>query len=327
VRLWVYKVITVPNYNVFSKVLFFTDLILTLVPFVMLYIQMFNDSINTEHFSVLWCIASFFAIQYLLGLVTCKNKMTFIFNSLHLFELISFLPWIIYNTAHFNQVTVLDSENHPYSSGDSGAIGFLLVRILRTVSKSEIFSSRAQWLQEDVDICMETMHLAVTSYKPLSLWMCFLILFFSTLIYAFERGEHDGRIWVRFDDEAEESPFANFFNCIWYTIVTGTTLGYGDFYPKSYEGKVVGTFIVIIGLVNLTMLINTIGECFQEIFRNFLEKQSMEIERQRSEFIKQQVHDAGVKVEELRRKRVSRSKVDIHSTVDNNLQTKISSSI
>jgi len=141
-----------------------------------------------------------------------------------------------------------------------------------------------------------------------------LIMFLSTLVYAFERGEYNGEFWERYDDPGEASPFSNFFNCIWFTLVTGTTLGYGDFYPKSYEGKLVGMLIVVIGLVNITIVINTIGECFEEIFRTFLENRSKKIKAERAHYIKKQVRLAEKKVEELQ-KRHSRNSKFKHESV------------
>jgi len=160
------------------------------------------------------------------------------------------------------------------------------------------------WLKEDIDIYVQTVNLAFTSYKPMAFSLFFLILFLSTLIYAFERGRWNGEIWIR-GEETERSPFSNFFNCIWYTIVTGTTLGYGDLYPISYEGKLVGILILVLGLINLTVIINTIGQCFEEIFRDYLENRSIKIQAQRSRYIKRQVEEALGRLEDLRRSKTS----------------------
>jgi len=301
VRLWVYNVVTVPDFNQYSKALFCFDLLLAVVPYIMLYLELISPKIHPEKMFILWFLALFWAVHYLVGLITCKSKIQYLRNRFHCAELLSFLPWMIYNYFELNEERELLSSNHPFWAGSRGAIGFFLIRITRIIKLPSVFSS-SNWLKEDIDIYVKTLHLALSSYKPLGLAMSFLILFLSTLVYAFERGEHNGQKWERYNDPEEESPFANFFNCIWFTLITGTTLGYGDFYPKSYEGKLVAMLIVVIGLVNLTILINTIGECFEEIFRNFLEDRSNLIQAERVHYIKQQVKLAGRKVEELQRK-------------------------
>jgi len=98
--------------------------------------------------------------------------------------------------------------------------------------------------------------------------MVFINLFLSTLVFAFERGKYDEdlKVWIRVG-ELSESPFSNFFNCCYFILVTGTTLGYGDMSPTSYVGKLIALSTVAIGLINITFFINTIGDWFEEVFR------------------------------------------------------------
>jgi len=98
-------------------------------------------------------------------------------------------------------------------------------------------------------------------------------MFFSVLIYAFERGEYDAEnsIWTR-DEDKGSSPFSDMYNCIYFNIAAMTTLGYGNHYPESYIGKLVALMSSCVGIVNLTFLINIIGGCFEEIFRKFIEE-------------------------------------------------------
>lgn len=274
----------------------------------MLYIQLISPDIDLEKLTVLWILVSYFAAEYVLGLLTCKNKIKFLVNAMHLLELTSFLPWIIYNFVDWKNQKELSTSLEPFLVRHNGAIGFFLLRILRVVKLPDVVSFT--WLKEDIDIYVQTINLALTSYKPMGLSLFFLITFLSTLIYAFERGNYNGEKWVR-GEENEGSPFANFFNCVWYTIVTGTTLGYGDLYPLSYEGKLVGILIVILGLVNITVIINTIGQCFEEIFRDYLDSRSKDIQAQRSHYIKRQVEEALGKLEDLRRSKTSFRRVKV----------------
>lgn len=40
----------------------------------------------------------------------------------------------------------------------------------------------------------------------------------------------------------------------WYFVVTSSTVGYGDFYPRTFGGHLVGAYVVIGGIVTLTAL-------------------------------------------------------------------------
>jgi len=297
-RLWIYKVVTIPSFNMLSKLLYCGDIVLTLIPFCIIYVQVIWADMGSAKLAVLWFLVFYFGAEYVLGLLTCKSKKKFILNGMHIVELISFLPWIVYNLMDCKTERKPSSEHEPFLVGQNGAIGFFLFRILRVIGLTEVISLRT--LKENIDIYVQTINLALTSYTPMGWALCFMTIFLSTLVYAFERGDWNGERWIR-GEESEQSPFGNFFNCMWYTLVTGTTLGYGDIYPKSYEGKLVGILIVILGLVNITVIINTIGQCFEEIFRDYLENRSKNIQRQRSSYIKQQVDEALEKLNELQR--------------------------
>ena len=55
------------------------------------------------------------------------------------------------------------------------------------------------------------------------------------------------------DDSSAEENDPNKFDSIpascWWAVVTVTTLGYGDMYPKTAIGKVLGTFCVFSGIL------------------------------------------------------------------------------
>jgi len=119
------------------------------------------------------------------------------------------------------------------------------------------------------------------------------ILFFSVLIYAFERGEYDAEnaIWTR-DEDKGSSPFSDMYNCIYFNIAAMTTLGYGNHYPESYIGKFVALMSSCMGIVNLTFLINIIGGCFEETFRKFIEVKSKRVDGDTALYIEKYIVQA-----------------------------------
>jgi len=123
-----------------------------------------------------------------------------------------------------------------------------------------------------------------------------------------QRGEYseDKNIWIR-PGESEESPFSNYFDCFYFTIVTVTTLGYGDMRPVTYVGKSTALFTVAIGLINITFVINTVGDCIQEAFHRFLVERTAKLEDERSDFFRQIVDQAERKIEHLNKKRTRRN--------------------
>lgn len=70
------------------------------------------------------------------------------------------------------------------------------------------------------------------------------------------------------EKDAENSNIKSFSDAIWYSIVTLTTVGYGDFYPVTPFGKFVGLAIIIGSLGLLGYLIGGISN----VIRNYMEK-------------------------------------------------------
>ena len=54
-------------------------------------------------------------------------------------------------------------------------------------------------------------------------------------------------------------------NYWWYFVVTAATVGYGDFFPVSTAGHVVGTYVIVGGIVTLTLLFTRLADYLQSV--------------------------------------------------------------
>jgi voltage-gated potassium channel len=51
----------------------------------------------------------------------------------------------------------------------------------------------------------------------------------------------------------------------WYFVVTSATVGYGDFFPESTGGRIVGLYVIVGGIVTLTLLFTQLATALQSV--------------------------------------------------------------
>ena len=55
----------------------------------------------------------------------------------------------------------------------------------------------------------------------------------------------------------------SFFSSLWLTIITLTSVGYGDLYPSSFLGKIIGIILSLWGSFVLSLLVTIIQTIFE----------------------------------------------------------------
>ena len=78
-----------------------------------------------------------------------------------------------------------------------------------------------------------------------------LLILFANIMYTVET-------------EAQPGIFTNAFQAMWWGIVTITGVGYGDIYPITTAGKLLGGAIAILGIVTVAIPIGILGSAYVE---------------------------------------------------------------
>ena len=153
---------------------------------------------------------SIFSVEYILRIWLSKRKLGYMFSFFGLIDLIAILPFYLSVGVDLRSIRILRLMR--------------LFRILKLASYSD---------------AIQTFQKAYTHIKAeLAVFGVFsvLILYISSLgIYIFE-------------NEAQPEKFGSIFDSLWWSIVTLTTVGYGDAFPVTVGGKIFTSLIVIIGL-------------------------------------------------------------------------------
>jgi hypothetical protein len=87
----------------------------------------------------------------------------------------------------------------------------------------------------------------------------YLILFLIILGFC----SYSLRIFERVLDEVSGQNFSSFWNTIWSLIITMTTVGYGDYFPSSFLGRLIGIMACTCGIFLISMLIVTISNLLE----------------------------------------------------------------
>jgi voltage-gated potassium channel len=62
------------------------------------------------------------------------------------------------------------------------------------------------------------------------------------------------------EDVGQHGRIESFFDALWWSLATMTTVGYGEIYPVTAEGRIVGGFTMIVGIATFAILTAKIAE-------------------------------------------------------------------
>ena len=191
----------------------------------------------------------------------------FLFSLQAVIDIVSFLRFYI-------RLAVTDSRS---SAG---------LQVFRVVRFGTIF--RLARLKQFKDVSIILRHAFSNSLAALGiLFLGFLIvvLFFSVLCYYQEAGDWypvgslvNGNIIAQGAYYRPTAPdpsmleltqFTSIPASMWWAIITAVTVGYGDMYPASNSGKVVGAALAMVGVIVLAMPIAVIGSNFTKEYDRF----------------------------------------------------------
>lgn len=65
----------------------------------------------------------------------------------------------------------------------------------------------------------------------------------------------------------DQGDFTSFWNGVWWAVVTVTTVGYGDVYPRSVAGRLVAMLLMLVGIGFISVLTATVASLFVKVDR------------------------------------------------------------
>ena len=156
-----------------------------------------------------------FSVEYLLRVYVSKKPYKYIFSFYGLIDIIAILPFYL-NT-------------------------FLDLRFLRAFRVFRVFRA-LKLMRYNKALSRFNLAFKIVKEEIILFFMVTLVLIFITSagIYFFE-------------NEAQPEVFKSVFHSAWWSIVTLTTVGYGDVYPITIGGKIFTFFVLMIGVGLVTI--------------------------------------------------------------------------
>ncbi|CAN9499396.1 unnamed protein product [Ophioblennius macclurei] len=197
-----------------------------------------------------------FTFEFLMRITFCPNKFDFIRNALNIIDFVAILPFYL-------EVGLSGLS----SKAAKDVLGFL--RVVRFVRILRIFKLTRHFV--GLRVLGHTLRASTNEFLLLIIFLALGVLIFATMIYYAERigaNPNDPRA-------SEHTHFKNIPIGFWWAVVTMTTLGYGDMYPQTTSGMLVGALCALAGVLTIAMPVPVIVNNFGMYYSLAMAKQKL----------------------------------------------------
>ncbi|XP_019640720.1 PREDICTED: potassium voltage-gated channel subfamily A member 1-like isoform X2 [Branchiostoma belcheri] len=145
--------------------------------------------------------------------------------------------------------TIWRLMDFPESSIFAKIITFMtmrLTRVFRIMKLSRHF--------KELQTLMKTVRASIGVLSMMVFFMLTMMVLYSSCVFLA-------------DIDAPDTFFESIPDAFWWALVTMTTIGYGDVYPRTLAGKLIGSMCVITGLLVIAMPVPIIVENFNNFYK------------------------------------------------------------
>eukprot|EP01062_Namystynia_karyoxenos_P061999 TRINITY_DN5484_c0_g1_i1.p1 TRINITY_DN5484_c0_g1~~TRINITY_DN5484_c0_g1_i1.p1 ORF type:complete len:576 (+),score=171.49 TRINITY_DN5484_c0_g1_i1:145-1872(+) len=213
------------------------------------------------------CIAVF-TLEFSLRTLSTPSQKTFWRGAYTWVDLLAILPF------YLTEVGLLQEG--------SGAESLLVLRVLRLLKLVRVLRVlKLGRHSQGIQLMVVAMARSRMALGWLCVMLCMATALFASLIYYVEREsavfDAQQQKWFRpetskYTDRGKEIFFQHIPDAMWWTLVTLTTVGYGDSYPVTEMGKVVASATMLCGLLVVAYPVTILCSVFQQAYDEFNEE-------------------------------------------------------
>ncbi|XP_040047863.2 potassium voltage-gated channel subfamily A member 7 [Gasterosteus aculeatus] len=188
-----------------------------------------------ETICIIW-----FSFELIVRLICAPSKVHFFKDVMNTIDFFAIIPYFV----------TLGTE----MAKDKGAppsVSLALIRVIRLVRVFRIFklSRHSKGLQ----ILGQTLKASLRELALLIFFLFIGVILFSSAAYFAEV-------------DSKDTAFTSIPGAFWWAVVTMTTVGYGDMYPETVGGKLVGSMCAIAGVLTISLPVPVIVSNFSYFY-------------------------------------------------------------
>lgn len=186
------------------------------------------------------CIC-WFSFELLVRFLACPSKPAFFKNIMNMIDFVAIIPYFV----------TLGTEVARQKGVAQPAMSLAILRVIRLVRVFRIFklSRHSKGLQ----ILGQTLKASMRELGLLIFFLFIGVILFSSAAY-FAEADHEG------------TPFTSIPAAFWWAVVSMTTVGYGDMFPETMGGKIVGSLCAIAGVLTISLPVPVIVSNFSYFY-------------------------------------------------------------
>ena len=223
----------------------------------------------------------FFTIEYFTRWYAAVDRVVFPFEAFNIVDVVAILPYYMeLGLSGFEDPC--GKSSNPTGSGADSVVDLRFIRVIRLARVFRVLKLTSR--VSATTVLVATFRNSASALSVPFFFLMIGLVVWASLMFLAEQGSYDpldGKYYVKDSrGHKHESSFVSIPDCLWWALVTFTTVGYGDMYPQTPHGKAINSFAMLFGVLFFAMPIAIVGNNFTQAWEEKKRMDAEELEKQ-----------------------------------------------